>query len=76
MHQMVSELERGLRGAEEKSYPTFAPGSTVEIVPGDHFLTGLRGMVVSQDGEEVQLQTQGFWRTLKISAWLLRGDGI
>lgn len=77
MHQTVSAVGQKLRGgAAEPRTPTFAPGSTVEIVPGEHFLAGLRGMVVAQDGEEVQLQTQGFWHTLKISAWLLRAVGI
>lgn len=76
MHQMVSELEKGLREVTETTIPVFTPGTTVDIVPGHHFLAGLRGTVVSQDGEEVQLQTQGFWRTLKISAWLLRAGGI
>lgn len=52
--------------------PTFVAGQMVQVLPGNHFLSGVFGMVLSVNGEEICVDTGGFWRKLKISAWLLR----
>lgn len=57
-------------------YRVWPVGTGVVVAGENHFLTGLAGRVVSQDEGEVTLETNSFWGSLKISAFLLREAGL
>jgi hypothetical protein len=56
--------------------PTFTPGQRVIFIEGAHLLSGLEVEIVSQNLEEVTVQSAGIWGKLKVSAFLLEADGL
>jgi len=56
--------------------PAFNPGQRVVFITGAHILSGIEVEIVSQNLEEVTVQSTGIWGKLKVSAFLLAAAGL
>lgn len=77
MHEYLTQSPDILDTAEpEVQPPSFPVGTKVNVVAGSHLLSGMQGLVLLQEGEEVTLETSSIFGRLKISSFLLRPLGL